>query len=78
VVQVGTYKISGCTLSLQAAVHPGALATGNQHFKKSVYVDDNTVNVCSFGDEYDSYRSLLSFNVCGSLNLRIVWVIHYS
>jgi hypothetical protein len=26
-VQVGTYKISGYTISLQAAVHPGASAT---------------------------------------------------
>jgi hypothetical protein len=28
VVQVGMSKISGCTISLQAAVHPGAAATG--------------------------------------------------
>jgi hypothetical protein len=27
-VQVGTSKISGCTISLQVAVYPGALATG--------------------------------------------------
>jgi hypothetical protein len=34
VVQVGTSKVSGCTIILQAAVHPGgggALATGTQH-----------------------------------------------
>jgi hypothetical protein len=34
VVQVETSKISGCTISLQAAVHPGASATGTQHYKK--------------------------------------------
>jgi hypothetical protein len=30
VVKIGTSKISGCKISLQAAVHPGALATGTQ------------------------------------------------
>jgi hypothetical protein len=30
-VQVGTSNISGCTISLQAAVNPGALATGTQN-----------------------------------------------
>jgi hypothetical protein len=34
VVQVGKSKISGRTISLQAAVHPGALAAGTQHLKK--------------------------------------------
>jgi hypothetical protein len=34
VVKVGTSKISGCTISLQATVHPGASATGTQHYNK--------------------------------------------
>jgi hypothetical protein len=34
VVQVGTSKISGCTISLQAAVHPGASVTGTPTLKK--------------------------------------------
>jgi hypothetical protein len=37
-VQDGTSKISGCTISMQAAVHPrggGALAAGTQFLKKT-------------------------------------------
>jgi hypothetical protein len=33
------YKISGCTISLQAAVHPGALATGTQNKKNHLAQD---------------------------------------
>jgi hypothetical protein len=36
VVQVEKSKISGCAISLQAAVHPGELATGTQHLKESI------------------------------------------
>jgi hypothetical protein len=35
-VQAGTSKISDCTISLQDAVHPGALAAGTQQKKKAV------------------------------------------
>jgi hypothetical protein len=40
-VQVGTSKISGCTISLQAAVHPGASATGTQNLKKGKELSDS-------------------------------------
>jgi hypothetical protein len=33
-VQVGTSKTKGCTVSLQAAVRPGALVTGNRQTDK--------------------------------------------
>jgi hypothetical protein len=37
VVQIETSKISGCIISMQAAVHPGALATGTRHLNIYIY-----------------------------------------
>jgi hypothetical protein len=38
VVQVGTSKISGCTISLQAAVHPGSISYRNPTLKKNTNI----------------------------------------
>jgi len=59
VVQVGMSKISGCTISLQAAVHPRALATGTQH-KKNV--------------SRGSYIST-AIRLCGGRTRDHVWII---
>jgi hypothetical protein len=47
-MQIGTSKISGCTLSLQAAVYPGGISYRNPTLKKfPFHASLQTQNDCS-------------------------------
>jgi hypothetical protein len=44
-VQVGAAKAKGCTISLQAAVHPGVLAAETLHTKTTTKTLMNNIKV---------------------------------
>jgi hypothetical protein len=55
----------GCTISLQAAVHPGALATGTQHKKNVKDVVEGRLNGLAV-ELYDEYiqKLVTGFDKC--------------